>query len=101
MIIQLKENSCDLANLENAEFLDRKQIEEDMRLRLLIGCPSIFKKIYIEPYVEHTLCPGSSIFIQTYIFKPNTSKNCNTMTNYPEISMKNFLGHPDFSILTI
>ena len=83
MIIQLKENSCDLANLENAEFLDRKQIEEDMRLRLLIGCPSIFKKIYIEPYVEYTLCPGSSILIQKYIF---TSKNFTKTTNYPEIS---------------
>ena len=44
MIIQLKENFCDLANLENVEFLDRKQIEEDMRLRLLIGCPSISNK---------------------------------------------------------
>ena len=98
MIIQLKENSCDLANLENAEFLDRKQIEEDMRLRLLIGCPSIFKKIYIEPCVEYTLCPGSSIFIEVYFHVEKFLLNDESPRNFP---MKNFLGHPDFSILTI
>ena len=35
------ENFCDLVNLENVEFRDKKQIEEDTRLRLLIGCPKI------------------------------------------------------------
>ena len=35
------ESFCDLVNLENVEFLDKKQIGEDTRLRLLIGCPRI------------------------------------------------------------
>ena len=35
------ENFCDLVNLENVEFLDKKQIGEDTRLRLLIGCTVI------------------------------------------------------------
>ena len=35
------ENFCDLVNLENVEFLDRKQIGEDKKLRLLIGCPDM------------------------------------------------------------
>jgi len=37
----MMESFCDLVNLENVEFLDRTQIEEDRRLRLLIGCPEI------------------------------------------------------------
>ena len=35
------ESFCDLVNLENVEFLDKKQIGEDTRLRLLMGCPQI------------------------------------------------------------
>ena len=40
------ESFCDLVNLENVEFLDRTQIGEDTRLRLLIGCPEIYNVMY-------------------------------------------------------
>ena len=47
------ESFCDLVNLENAEFLDRKQIEEDTILRLSIGCPGIFITFFQFKKVEN------------------------------------------------